>query len=462
MKKVVIVTHWLDGDVVPFVRIGTELKNRGYEVILITHCKFEHIAREAGLDFDSWDTAEECKMLVEDMQLHKLDDVYTKNYSFSNSPFRQKYENNERRLKEYYTILKHCSPKDTVIVCKNRSSIAAYIVAEKMNIPLATVMMNPSEISNMLMYETLEAENDVDRLNKLRESVDLPPIKSWLQWESSAKMTLALWPQWYDSTCCEEWPSKIDSVGFPMENGKEAYNIKVPERFETWLSKNPRPIVISGGTTKYIKDDFYRSSISACALSGQPTVVLTRYKELLPASLPDNVVWYDYLPLNKILDKVSLLIHHGGIGTLANALNAGTPQLILPCYVDRPYNASIVKKFGVGDYLYANDWAAPTILKKIRSIQDVHVKEKCSQFINRMKNNHGITSAADKIEKLFDKEQYVYSINTHFRFNEPISKPRKKDQSKSSSVSAAHEILSKMSDDQKQKLMNRIRSQRIQ
>ena len=51
MGNVVIVTHWLDGDVIPFIRIGKELKKRKHDVTLITHCHFEDAARKAGIDF---------------------------------------------------------------------------------------------------------------------------------------------------------------------------------------------------------------------------------------------------------------------------------------------------------------------------------------------------------------------------------------------------------------------------
>ncbi|MBE5929221.1 MAG: glycosyltransferase [Lachnospiraceae bacterium] len=420
MGNMVIVTHWLDGDVIPFVRIGKELKQRGHDVTLITHCHFEKVAREAGLDFRAWDTPEEYALLVEEMKGNKTDNSKENSYSFENSEFKQRYESNETRLKEFNIIAECCKRKDTVLLCKNRSSIAAYLVAEKFKLPLATVMMNPAEIESMLLYEQLEGKNDLPRLNELRSAVNLSSVGSWLQWESSAKKTFALWPNWYD-TASEEWPSKIEAVGFPLEKGKEETKKEVPEKFKVWLKKNPNPVVITGGTTKCINDKFYSSSISACGMSGKPTVVLTRYKEFLPKKLPDNVVWYDYLPLDMIMPKLGLIIHHGGMGTLSGALSAGIPQLILPCYVDRPHNANLINKLGVGDFLYPVNWQPDKILSMMNNLQDDQIKNNCMKYVLKMKNNVGITNIADRVEEMAKDKKYIYSINSQYKIPVKLS-----------------------------------------
>ena len=45
------------------------------------------------------------------------------------------------------------------------------------------------------------------------------------------------------------------------------------------------------------------------------------------------------------------VVHHGGIGTTAQALATGTPQLILPLGFDQKDNAVRVKRLGAGDWL---------------------------------------------------------------------------------------------------------------
>src|SRR5689334_1514068 len=55
MSGCLLVTHGSAGDVLPFVRIGTELRARGHQGTLLTHAPF---AGRAGLDFVAIDTPE--------------------------------------------------------------------------------------------------------------------------------------------------------------------------------------------------------------------------------------------------------------------------------------------------------------------------------------------------------------------------------------------------------------------
>ena len=415
MGNVIVVTHWLDGDVVPYIRIAKELKRRGHNVKLITHCYFENMAKMAGLEFQAWDTPEEYAELVDLMETNKNDHAFqSKKFAYSLNEFRQKTENLEVRLREYKIVDECCQSPDTVFLCKSRSSVAAYLVAEKKKLPLATVVGYPSEVASMLLYDELEGQNDIGRLNELRGKLDLEPVDSWLQWESSAKMTMVLWPDWYDDSYVQ-WPTKIEAVGFPLEQGKEAFHRDVPEDLSTWLENNPNPILITGGTTKLIDKEFYTSSIEACRILGQPTILLCKYDEFIPKELPSNIVWYKYIPLDEIMPQISVLIHHGGIGTVTGGLATGTPQMILPCYTDRPYNATLIKELGAGDYLLPGNWQPEKIAEKITALQDKSFVENCRKYILKMQENRGITVAADRVEQMMNNDEYVYSINRNFR-----------------------------------------------
>jgi glycosyltransferase (activator-dependent family) len=58
------------------------------------------------------------------------------------------------------------------------------------------------------------------------------------------------------------------------------------------------------------------------------TVTAAQLERLGP--LPANVRATEFVPLNELLPSCSAVIHHGGFGTLANALVHGVPQIIAP------------------------------------------------------------------------------------------------------------------------------------
>jgi len=59
------------------------------------------------------------------------------------------------------------------------------------------------------------------------------------------------------------------------------------------------------------------------------------------------------------------VVHHGGIGTTARALAAGTPQLVLPLAWDQPDNAARVRRLGAGSSLGARHRSAARLAEAL-------------------------------------------------------------------------------------------------
>ena len=53
-------------------------------------------------------------------------------------------------------------------------------------------------------------------------------------------------------------------------------------------------------------------------------------------------------PLSEVLPKVRLVVHQGGLGTATAALMAGTPQLVLPRYLEQHVTGYCLFKLGAG------------------------------------------------------------------------------------------------------------------
>ena len=67
--------------------------------------------------------------------------------------------------------------------------------------------------------------------------------------------------------------------------------------------------------------------------------------------LPEGVRAFSYLPYSKIFPAAAAIVHQAGIGTLAQALRAGRPQLIVPVAFDQPDNARRAAGLGLARIL---------------------------------------------------------------------------------------------------------------
>ncbi|MNC30946.1 hypothetical protein D3C75_792490 [compost metagenome] len=191
------------------------LVERGHKVTLLTHCCYEALAHDAGLEFIAWETPEQYSEFIENLN-SKIDSVKSLD---ALDAFRYKYESIEIRLSEYEKIIRCCEPQSTVIVAKNRSSLSAFLAAEKLGLPIACVFMNPLEIHSMVTFNNLFSDKLKSEANLLRSELQLPPVTSWIDWQSSPKLNIALWPEWF-SPVGESWRKPILTVGFPLPENK--------------------------------------------------------------------------------------------------------------------------------------------------------------------------------------------------------------------------------------------------
>ena len=110
---------------------------------------------------------------------------------------------------------------------------------------------------------------------------------------------------------------------------------------------------------------FFAAAVDACRRLGRRGILLSRHTEHLPPSLPGTVMHAAYAPFSELLPRAAALVHHGGIGTTAQAMRAGVPQLLMPMSHDQPDNALRVEKFGVGAALPPKKFTGPAVAKTL-------------------------------------------------------------------------------------------------
>ena len=74
------------------------------------------------------------------------------------------------------------------------------------------------------------------------------------------------------------------------------------------------------------------------------TIISAHFPTLNQMTLPSWIYPIDYAPHDWLFSKVSAVVHHGGVGTLAAGLYAGKPTLIVPFLVDQPHWGQFIEK----------------------------------------------------------------------------------------------------------------------
>jgi UDP:flavonoid glycosyltransferase YjiC (YdhE family) len=175
-------------------------------------------------------------------------------------------------------------------------------------------------------------------LNLQRARLGLPPTERFHGGISPDLALVATFPQ---LEYPRRWPAGVEVTG-PMTFELPHPDISLPPGEE--------PLVLVAPSTAHDSDNhLVRTALAALAEEPLRVVATTnRVVPQRPIEVPGNAVLVDWLSYSQVMPAASLVISHGGHGTVARALAAGTPVLISPFTGDMSETAMRVAWAKVG------------------------------------------------------------------------------------------------------------------
>jgi UDP:flavonoid glycosyltransferase YjiC (YdhE family) len=152
--------------------------------------------------------------------------------------------------------------------------------------------------------------------------------------------------------------------------------------------------------------DFYQRSVRTAQMLGRRAVFLgldtnTPETDAIRRALPSTMIGAGYLPHSLIFPHAEAIVHHGGVGTTAQALRAGKPQLITPFAGDQPDNAMRMCRLGVARQLPPNAYNPRRAAADLAALtKDQGIIHRATQIGRSVAEERGAATAADRIEAL--------------------------------------------------------------
>ena len=81
----------------------------------------------------------------------------------------------------------------------------------------------------------------------------------------------------------------------------------------------------------------------------------------LATSVPENMSVSTFVPQRALLREARVLISHGGLGSVKEAIFAGVPLVVLPAIYDQPFNAMRVRIHNLGSAIYPEHQTVPNL-----------------------------------------------------------------------------------------------------
>jgi len=122
-----------------------------------------------------------------------------------------------------------------------------------------------------------------------------------------------------------------------------------PEDVVRFLEDGEPPVYVGFGSMIGREwESLARQSVAALEEAGLRGLLATGSHSAFKVDLPPNILAVGDIPHAWLFPRVEAVVHHGGAGTMAAALRAGKPSLVLPLTADQAFWARCVQRLGAG------------------------------------------------------------------------------------------------------------------
>jgi UDP:flavonoid glycosyltransferase YjiC (YdhE family) len=419
MARIVITTIGSSGDLNPFLALGLGLRARGHEVVFAVEERMRPPLEDLGF---------EIARLTGDG--HQALAPYTRQLFGAMNPFAS-----VRMIVDHY-ILPSLPAKveELRLACEGADllvsaavAIAASFVADLTGIPWASVALSPvtlpsAELEPQQPIFPLPARLQsfynrsgwaiggmvirrmVDRpVNEVRRRFGLPPRRDIMQWGnlSTAFTAVAVSPAFVPRP--HDWPAFARMTGFLFWDTPEDWI--EPRDLTSFLADEGPVIAVSTGSMAPDLGEafarFYKTSLSAILGVDARALVIGADPNILPDPLPQGVYSVPFAPFSRVYPRCAAVIHHGGVGTTAQALRAGVPALVVPWGADQFYDGGRVQRLGAGRWMQRRFYTEERALHALeRLLREGRYRARAEAIAGRIAREDGVGVLCDGLEAL--------------------------------------------------------------
>ncbi|HYE81934.1 MAG TPA: glycosyltransferase [Clostridia bacterium] len=415
--RVTFLTLGTRGDVQPYLALAKELIKNGHEALVCTGGSFKKFIQENGVEF--YEAAADLMAMLESEEGRKVfnggsfnifkmlryaKEVITPAYRKSMSDFLEASKGSDiivyhpkalgaADIAEHLRIL--CISMPPVPILFPITEFPNFVIASKRNL---------GPVLNKLTYKaTALAESSYMKdINEFRkDSLKLPERKAGeLTFKVNDRDIPIIYPiSPYIFREVESWKDRVYVSGFFFMDIGET---KLDEKLEDFIIKGRKPIVVSFSSMPLKNPEVFKEKlVKALKETGNRAVILTGTSGM-SFDNEENIFAVEKAPHRLIFRQAKGIIHHGGAGTMSEALLSGAPQLIMPFTTDQPFWAyQLYSKGYTMKPLKEKNLEISDLVKAFKEMDSVKYIEKAKAIQSKIEKENGLQNAVKYIEKVY-------------------------------------------------------------
>jgi UDP:flavonoid glycosyltransferase YjiC (YdhE family) len=239
---------------------------------------------------------------------------------------------------------------------------------------LSTIMrrLGPAPRAYVLNFVKAAVGRMCKPVHKLRAEIGLPPTRRnpLADGQFSATGAIGL----YSTVIGDvqpDFPQRTVVVGFAFYDSEDGAAARLDPQLRAWLDDGDAPLVFTlGSLIVNSPGTFFRESLDAARRLRRRAVLLVggRGAPDLSTTQGEGICIRPYVPYSMLFPRAAAIVHQGGVGTLAQALAAGRPQLIVPFIADQLDNAARAERIGVARTISPDRYTAATAAAELEAL----------------------------------------------------------------------------------------------
>lgn len=363
MKEIIMVVFGTRGDLNPFFGLGLSLKEKGFKVTLVSNEHYSEDAKFLGLKF-----------FAAGSNIHYKNTLGNGRKFISMEEYTEVIGEEIRKPMfkiEYEYVLSRFRNNPDILVLISRFDNGAYLACEKHDIPFIRLCLSPLflKVTNPVpeqFKKIVRQGYSISFLNHFRKIYELTPVRDFHYFKNRALLEIALFPEWFADL--DTPPENVRFAGFPLfDVNREDKHDKLVEQH---INKYGKPFLFMMDSCIGGEKEFFEKALHICKEFYYPGILVTHDKNSIPENIPENILCIDFINMKKNVPNVEIIFHSGGIGTTARAMEANTPQIIIPRYQDNDHVDNSLKAtlFGSAGCVSPSEFSADFLPKIIHSL----------------------------------------------------------------------------------------------
>jgi rhamnosyltransferase subunit B len=393
-RRIVITTLGSYGDLHPFIALALQLKTMGFDAVVAARESYREKIENEGLNF--WPVRPTINQVSQDLKVsetelrrqladqHGVSLIETMILPY----LRQSFDD----------LIEVMTGADLVVA--SSLSFTGRLAAEKLQIPLVSVLLSPMLFFSaddppsflesswlpvirrtfgigaskfFLDLSRRRLRRKLHKVDEFREVVGLPATSKdeLMDGPLHGELIAGLYSPLFAPLPADA-PPRSYIAGFTFYDSDKGGGAGLAPGLQKFLENGPPPIVFTLGS--FAVNDaacFYEDSAAAARQIGRRALLLVapnKEEEMVARLAASDVHVAGYVPHSLVFPRAAAIVHHGGIGTTAQAMRAGRPQLVCPALGDQADNADRLKRLGIAKRLDHRRYTARRAAKLLREL----------------------------------------------------------------------------------------------